>query len=360
MSFLDLSSELVGVLPGLSPFLADRHINRAWVDICNARPWSWLQADGAIFCPAQITSGTVAIVQGSATVTCDATASAALAVQQATALPTLTNLQIRFGPSSPSAGQVYNIIVYDVTVPAAAVLTLDRVVVEPTDTDSTYQCYRCYVVAPSPGGGRAFLSWASVTDVTNGWTLKRDYTSAYLDQRDPQRQAQGLGYYLADYQNTRIDNVMTGTTTPNPNQSAGVPNYEIWPHPTAGQKFYCRMKLKGQAFVQPTDEIPTNIIDEQMILQRALSRYTYPWALANQGHFPALRLSAAAYGQLISDTYKLYNELLVTAKRQDGEQAEQMVWNRGHGLRTGGGGGFKGIGDFPIDSNYMQSHLIRL
>ena len=32
MSFASLSSELTGTLPGLSPFLADSFINRAWRD----------------------------------------------------------------------------------------------------------------------------------------------------------------------------------------------------------------------------------------------------------------------------------------------------------------------------------------
>ena len=35
---------------------------------------------------------------------------------------------IRFGPTSPNAGQIYNILAADITTPTAYVLTLDRVV----------------------------------------------------------------------------------------------------------------------------------------------------------------------------------------------------------------------------------------
>ena len=78
MSFQSMAAELTGVIPGLSPFLADSFILRAWRDIRDKRLWSWLQTEAGIFCPTQVTTGTVAVTQFSDTVTCDADASAAL------------------------------------------------------------------------------------------------------------------------------------------------------------------------------------------------------------------------------------------------------------------------------------------
>lgn len=359
MAFLDLTSELAGRLPGLSPPLADKFVNRAWVDICNRRLWNWLQQDAAIFCPAQVTAGAAAITQGSATVTLNAAASTAVAALQATALPTVTNLQIRFGQSSPAAGQVYNITGYNAAVPAAIVLTLDRVVVEATNAASGYQIYRCYIVPPVSAG--LFMRWESVVDVVNGWTLKKDYTSAYFDLRDPQRQAQGMAYNIGSYETNRVADAVTGATAPNVNQSAGVPIYECWPHPTSGQNFYVRMRVKGQGFVQATDgpQQYTNLVDDQLIIERALYMYAYPWAKANVGHFPAMR--GANWQHLIEDSRRAYlSDLLPTAIRMDNDQGLQDVWNRGHGLRDRLSSDLRGMRGFPIDSNFIQSHLLNI
>lgn len=358
-TFLDLSSELAGYLPGLSPFLADSFVNRAWTDVCNRRLWNWLQQDAAVACPAQITAGTVSITRGSATVNCDAAASAALVAQEATAFPTVTNLQIRFGQSSPAVGQVYNITGYNAANPAAVVLTLDRVVFEATNAASGYQCYRCYVVPPVSAG--SFMRWESFTDMVNGWRLRKDRTSAYFDASDPQRQAQGLAYNVGSYEVNRVADPITGATAPNSNQSAGVPNYELWPHPTGGQTFYVRMRVKGQPFVQPTDGPSqyTNLVDDQLIIQRALYMYAYPWAKANAGHFPTMK--GVNWSELIVASRNSYvTDLMPTAIRMDNDQGLQDVWNRGHGLRQRWGDRLRGSQGFPIDTNFIQSHLLNI
>lgn len=352
MAFLDMTRELTGVLPGLSPFLADKHINNAWIDACNARNWSWLKQDAAILCPAQVAAGSVAIVQNTATITCDATASAALLALNVAGVPSLTNMQIRFGATAPAVGQIYSIVAVNQAAPAAVVLTLDRVVAEATAAAASYQCYRCYVAPPV--SGLTLLAWESVVDMANGWALRTNYSSSYFDASDPQRQSQGMAYCLGSYENVRVGNPITGATVPNPNYSAGTPLYELWPHPTSGQTFLARMKLKGARFTQPTQVLPTNIVEEQMIVQRALARYAYPYAQSMQARMPAWK--NLNFPTMIRDANGTYSELLLMAKRQDDEQSLQSVFNRGHGLRSGSGF----TRDFPIDSNFMQSHLIRL
>lgn len=337
MSLQSLSSELVGVVPGLSPFLADSFVNRALRDILDARKWSFLQSDGAIICPTQVTAGTANITQYSATVTMDADASAALIALGAT--PGLTNLQIRFGGTGNASfsGQIYSIIAADTTTdPTAVVLTLDREVVQTTNTTTGYQVYRCYVKPPVDD----FLTWQSVVDMTNGWTLKKNFTSTYFDSRDPQRMAQGLGYYIGGYKG-------------NPELQPR-PQYEIWPHPTSGQTFYARFRRRGEPLFESADTQP-EMIPDQLIQHRVHGWYAYPWAASNVSRFPALR--GAGWVSLTLDAKKMYQDDLLKAKQQDDEQELQTVWDRGHGLRRRGGG-FKGIVDFPIDSNYMQSHLV--
>lgn len=346
-------AELTGILPGLSPELAEKHLNRAWSEIRGARTWSFLVTDGVVICPTQITAGSVAYTQYGTTATCDAVASAALLAQaQNTTQPGLTNLQIRFNPSnaSPAASQVYSILAVDVTNPAALVVTVDRIIVESTASAAGYQVYRAYIVPPIDD----FLAWQSVVDMTNGWSLRLNATSSEFDRRDPQRQAQGMAYWVGSFAGNMIVNPVTGATAPNANQNQGVPNYELWPHPTSGQTFYVRIRRKGEDFAQPTDEVPPQI-SESLVIQRALGWHTYAWAMANVAHYPTFK--GVNFVQAINAARSYYKEELLDSKRNDDEQSLQTVWNRGHGLRTGRGFG-KGMYDFPIDANFMQSHLL--
>jgi len=337
VSFQSLSAELTGLLPGLSPFLADTYINRAWREVRDARLWSFLMEDCGIFCPTQITTGTVSITQFSDTVSCStAAANALLAVSLPSPLD-LTALQIRFGGQTVAAqtGQVYNIVDFDGSS-GDFTLTLDRVVMEPTNASSGYQVYRCYI-KPTVDD---FLRWESLVDMTNGWFLRLNYTSTYFDRRDPQRQAQGLAYYCGAYKG-------------NP-ELAPKPSYELWPVPTSGQTFYGRFRRQGEDLTDPADELPS-IVPDSLIIHRALGYHAYPWAAMNVGHFPALR--GANFAMLMLDAKKMYQEDLLRAKRQDDEQELQTVWARGHGL-IHNLRGFKGITDFPIDANFIQSHLL--
>ena len=91
----------------------------------------------------------------------------------------------------------------------------------------------------------------------------------------------------------------------------------------------------------------------------APSWYAYPFVAANVANFPTFR--GVDTSMLITLARKQYGEELLDAKRNDNESALQDVWNTGHGLRDGGRfGSFKGDDQsYPIDSNFLQSHLIR-
>ncbi len=335
MALADLTSELAGTLPGLSPILATKYVNRAWDHIQRERRWGFLQQDGVLVCPTMIVTGACAIVQYTTTVTCNAACSAALTPYIA-GTPLLTQMQIRFGGSNTlTAGQIYRIMAVDATNPAALVLTTDRMVVEATNATSTYQCYRCYVEPPDN-----FLSWDAVTDMVYGFPIKRNWTSAQFDQVDPQRTSQGDAYYIGFFRSAGYGD---------PNVEAGSSLYELWPAPTNGRNYYVRYTALGQAFVQPYDTQPA-IISDALIMARAYGWHAYPFAQANVANFPTLKHTN--WPTLIAAARAEYKEELQVCKKNDDANALQTVYNRGHGLRSGGGL------PFPIDAAYIQSHLL--
>ena len=360
MALLDMIGELTGTIPGLSPILASKYINRAIRDICNRRTWSFLETDTTIVCPTSITTGAISITQYAYEITLDTDASAAIAAQLiAGATPGILNLQVRFG-SSPTNGGIYTIVAFDDSTPTAVVLTLDRPVQEPTNATSAYQIYRCFFGQPD---GEDFLRWESIVDINNAIGLVRGrltLTSADLDRRDPQRAAQGLAYFVASWGGNKattitVNSVSTAYNVPLVNENVGTPVYEFWPHPTQGQSFYCRYRRRAITLVDPIDELP-NGLDESLVIYRALYAHVYPWALANQANFPQLK--TVNFQLLVQQARSEYNQLYLTAMKVDNEMQLQDVSNRGHGLRNINWN-FKDAGGYPIDSNFLQSHLVR-
>lgn len=353
MAYIDLYSELTGEVPGLSGILARKFINRALEQVYGERNWSFNVLDGSIVCPAQIIAGAVTFVQFASTVLLDTDASAALLPQTVTgATPGVQQLSIRFSGAGV-VGQIYNIISADTTTPTAIVLTLNRAIVDASGTGSAYQIYRPYIVPPLAD----FLAWESVVDMANGYTLwgqRISRTSAEFDARDPQRQSQGLAYWMGSYAGGYVNNVVTGAVVPNATMTPGDNLYELWPHPTSGQTFYCRFRRKGALFLNPTDQQAAAISDD-LLLHRARGWSAYPWANANKGNFPSLKgtdwVTAAAAEKAA------YDRDLRDAKKNDDEQALQTVWNRGHGLRAPRWN-FKGGNALVIDSEWLATHLV--
>jgi hypothetical protein len=370
VSFLDLASELSGQLPGLPPLLAEQFVNRAWQKVRSSRAWSFLIADATVLCPPILSGLTASIVRYSAQVTCDATLSNILNTHLTYPPLTLT-LQFRVVNPIPSsgffAGGIYNILAVDATAPAALVLTLDRVIEEQTSAVALVQIYRCYIIPPEPD----FLSWISLVDVTTGYSISGDRllrSSLEFDRRDPQRQAQGQAYYLGLYRGNAalaaasqpVSPFTQALTTPQSTTAAGQPIYELWPHPTTGQTFYCRYRRRGADLSDPTDELPPGVPDD-LVIQLALLHHGYPWAMANAGAFPAYRginfalLMQQARLAVYGDPARGVCGLLQDVKRQDDTQALQSVINRGHlGYRQWGPGWYQG----PIDASFIQRHAI--
>lgn len=318
MSYQTLVSELTGSLPGLPFPLAGIHINRAWDDIRRERIWSFLIGETAYTFPVQITTGTVTVVQFATAVTLDAAATVAL-----TGLtnPALASRQFRV-----NGGQLYNIVNL-----VGSTLTLDRAVQESSGAGQPYQVYQCYIQPPSTD----FLRWDSFDDFQNGYTITKgrlSVTRADFDLRDPQRQSQGLAYFVGQYKS----------------DAAGGPIYEMWPHPVQGQSFNVTYRRQGVAFTTPASAQPLVISDTLLVL-RALVFHAYPWAEANKGNFPAL--ARTNFLALIRDRRAEYITELGKIKRQDDEILLQRVYNRGRRMRANELPG-------PADAKYWQSHPI--
>lgn len=357
MALLDLTGELTGVLPGLSPILARTYINRSLKSIYGERLWSFLETDGVVVCPGVISTGSASITQYSNSVTMDATASAALVAFVAIGVPNIRQCQIRFSAASPASSQIYSITDYDATVPAAVVLTLDRVVQESTNSTSTYQLFRNLIVPTLPD----FLRWVSFVDYANAITLtgnRLTQSSAIFDVRDPQRTANGLAYQLGMWGGNRVDNAVTGNTIPQSLSDSGTPIYELWPVPTSGQTWYVRFRRQGTLLTNPSDTQEPGISDAT-IVHRVLYEHAYPFAKANVGNFPSMK--GVDWNGLISVERAAYIDTLRQDKNDDQERQLGLndVWNRGHGLRSVRPFGRYDDMQYPIDSNFMQSHLIR-
>lgn len=326
MSYADLSTELAGVLPGLSPLLAATYIRRAWREIRDERNWSFKTAQASLVCPPLIQAGTVARIQGSTSVTFDATASTALA-PYITGTPLITQMQVRF-----TGGPLYRILAVTQIFPTT--VTLDRAVSEATNAAATYQVYRAYVSPPVTD----FTRWDSLEDFANGITIAGDRltrTSVYFDQLDPQRTSVGFAQYLGS--------VVADTL--------GLPIYELWPAPTGGQTFLVTFRRTGVEFTNPDDLQPA-VIPDSLIISRALGWHAGIWAKANQGRFaPLLKVDVTG---LITTSRQQYALDLNTIKLQDDDLALESVYNRGHWGGRAGRTGTAPLGD----AKYWQSHPI--
>jgi hypothetical protein len=340
-TFGDLSAQLTGVLPGLSPILAETFINNAWRKIRDHRPWSFLTRDAVVICPPQVASGTFNITQYSATVIANAVARTALL---AIAQPALTRLQIRFMGLAQTS-QVYSILTVVDTNPTLTI-TLDRAVQEATNALSPYLVYRCYIAPPDP----TFAQWESLDDMVHGIQIdskRLSYSSAYFDVRDPQRQSLGQAYFCGLFKSSTVT------------ADRQLPLYELWPGPTQGQTWYARYRSRGDDFASQDDPLPA-IIPDDLVIDMALLHWGYAHVQANIGQFPTLARSN--WGSLFQekritiygDTTRVIAGSLQSAVRNDDTMALQSVYNRGHGLKPTRPFGFYG----PVDANYIQRHAI--
>lgn len=340
-TLLDLSTQLVGEIPGLPRLFAFKYINKALQEVRREMLWSWNVGEGVLISPLSVGNGTVTTVQGSPNVTFDTTAQAAL-TPLVLANPPLIARQFRTGGTGP----IYNILAYNA---GTGVMQLDKIYGEGSASGALYTIYKCYYGPPSTDGvtpNNDFLRYLSINNVVQGYSImgRRLYmTGVELNRRDPLRGALGFPYYMATYTPTPIPsppNNITGTAYNNPGY--GQMQYEAWPHPVFQIQYKCLYE-RLHVDMLDTDYIPAQCPDT-LITYKA-NEFAYRWAVANQNRIPELK--GGPWMALLLESQKRYAQALVSAKRADREILVTII-------RPGAMGMYALQG--PLDSNFMQSH----
>jgi hypothetical protein len=315
----DLTNELLAHVQDLPPLLAGKLVQRAWSEVRSRRHWSFLLADGQLFSPAEINTGTFSVTQFSATAQADADAITALA---SVSNPAITTRQSRF-----AGGPLYEISAYN---PGTGAMTLNRIYREESNSSSTYSVYRAYYGPPLLDATGVedtdFLRWVAITDPANSYWFTRLYgTRQELDLIDPQRASTGsfpFGMYSFK------------------TNSSGVPRFEMWPHPVAERSYRAVYQKRGTN-LEEGESLPPQI-PEDLILTRALAR-ACNWAKMNVGVYPTLR--GVGWGDAAIEHQRNYLDLLKRAERDDEEAFLQYWLLRDMPAQA-----------FPYDSNWLQYH----
>lgn len=296
MSWDTLARELAAQCPVPYPFCRTL-INRAWLDVQRAHQWSFLWGEVPIPTPSPVSKGIATYAIGSNLVTGDAIASAAWA---AVPLVTpLTTLQFRIG-----TGTFYNIIAADFTVPTAAVLTLDRIFVDPIATYPTtgYQILGVFYNAPCVD----FIWWDSFRDPTSGYTLILTETREFIDRLDPQRFTAGMPDFAIPYK-----------VNSTPGNFYGFPMYELNPAPLDNFTYIGSFYRKGRPFDNTQPGISDNVtppLDEDIVLAKGKER-AYEWCIANPDKCP----KGAGYQFLLGSAMAEFKRLKDEAIDRDNE-----------------------------------------
>jgi hypothetical protein len=243
VSLETIASRLVGWMTKLPKSEAYNLVNDAWTDVRNDRLWSFQLAEDSISTPNVINVGTFTTVQGTNTVTADATATTALT---GITNPLITQRQFRI-----TSGGIYNIIAAS---GSPLVLTLDRTYSDPTGTGQSYQVYQCYFPAPVPD----FKRWLDWRDLTNGQWLSVYLTRREVNFGDPQRLYFTFPMFVLPFDTDQRQ----GSAT------FGNLMFELYPNPLS-QVSYMRYWLRtGADLVNPSDTLPYPMTDK-LILERS-------------------------------------------------------------------------------------------
>lgn len=304
-----MQSELRGTVPKLPFSYTKTLINRAYGTIRNANLWSFQLFESSWISPPPVVAGTVTTTQGSATLTFDATALAALLASQAAAsYSPITIRQFRIG-----TGGIYNIIAFNF---GTGVATLDRIYGDsPSGSGQSYTVYQVYYTPPFAD----HLTWKSVRNPAMFLDLGLDMTRAEVDARDPQRSWYQFPTEVVPF---GVDTRGIGTATPS--ATLGWPLYELWGQATTPFTYQCYGIRKGTPLEAPTDTLPF-AIPEHLVLEKARS-YAYEWAEANKDLSP--RSQGPDFRFLMEATEERYKKSLTQYRRQDKELVDNWFSTR--------------------------------
>jgi hypothetical protein len=297
MAFVNMTAEIRGCVPKLSITFASTLVNRAWRAVREANLWSFNLFESSWITPPLETAGACAVVQGSATITFDATARAALAADAA-AQPysLLTQRQFRVG-----VGGIYSIISIDPSFSSNGIAIIERPFADLTNAAAVYQVYQLYYAAPY----KDHRAWISVRNPQMFIDLDLTTTRAQVDAMDPQRSWYQFPTRVVPFQR----DTRPGSAT------LGYPLFELWGQPVAPFTYQCYGVRNGLDLIAPTDTIPQPL-DEDLILAKA-REFAYEWAEANKDIAP--RSSGPDFRFLIGKSQKDFIEHKVLYRKQDRE-----------------------------------------
>jgi hypothetical protein len=307
MAFIDLYSEISGLVPKMSIDYAQTLVNRAWRDIRRQNLWSFQLFDANWVSPNLIAgTGTCTTVQGSNQVVFNSTAAAALnAIYPGGPLPNgLLSRQFRVGIST-----IYNIWAWN---SGTSTMTLDRPFTDVGGSGQGFTIFQCYYAAPY----QDFWCWINIRDIVNFNNLNINGTREQVDKMDPQRTLFYLPTWCVPYQQDMNPTSPTYTW----------PMFELWGQPQYSLVYQLYGIRRGVQLVNDTDTLPPPI-GEDVVIALA-SSYAYQWAEGTKGDMP--RNVGADFKFLISSTMAEYKRLYRDYRRQDRELVDNWynIYNR--------------------------------
>ena len=339
MSFLDMTAELAGTVPRMSPLHAQQVIQRAWRRVRDSRRWSFhFVSDAQLFVPDAVVAGLVTATFGQTGVTVNATAATALnAIAAANPPLASTTLgvgrQLRIGStngiSSPT-GPNYNITAWD----GVNTLTIDRPYGEASVSAAPYQVLKCYFAPPAPppfsslAADSRFVKYEVITNRNSGYAIfgpNLYWSQAQLNAIDPQRGGQGEAYIMANYGDNQL----------------GQPVIELYPNPVKFTTYSATYWTQWADLSLNVDlpHVSYELPDLVMFQSKCLSA---DWALANVNTFPELaQTNWVNYRQTQMMEYK---ETRIQCYKQDDEIMPLIPFRQGQGFM------------FPLGGQFLQSH----
>ena len=257
----------------------------AYATIFTAGSW---QTPGTYVTPVQDTGGGVG---GSVSITVNATGVVSTAPTLISAGSGYTSPYIVFSQGGTPA---------TFTVTQIAVLTLDRLWVDPPVTNSGYLAYQAYFASPA-----GFKEWHYIVDTINNRTMDWWSLNAIdLSEKDPQRTYFAQPEYVVPW----------GIDVRQNSATYGQFLWELWKGPTTSLSYNFGCKCNWPALVAPGDTLPFPLTDE-LVKLRALSM-TSLWKEANKGD--EMERGSGANWQFLSQAYqKEYENRLKLCKNMD-------------------------------------------
>jgi len=302
-TFGQVWKELLVFAPGVPPTMAQKAVRDAYRRVVERYDWSGLRAESAMVIPTAYTTGTVAVTQGSATVTGTSTVWTSAMIGR----------QFIEGGQAP----FYTIA----TFVSATQITLDRPYQGATKAAATYEITVAYLTAPTD-----LLRLDSVLDPDNFWRLRLNVTQESIDMWDAKRAYSSAG---------ASPRILAAA----PYSSSGVPRFEIWPRTTAAKTYYIRY-LKRPADLSADSDTLAFPIRGDVLRYGALS-YLSMWPGVSKDA-PNMIYNVGSHREFES----LFQQELGFLERRDQDINLDSLWYDD----------WTGAPWAPIDSSFLQSH----